>query len=194
MSILLKLLKNKYVLGSLITLITVCIIILFFVNKSEKAQSAIIIAKIEKSSELTTSKITFTGMSEYKDEGIKFINRSDFVMVYEATARIGIDVKEVKVDVNNITKTVWLTIPDAQVLDVKVNMDTIKYFDTSFALLNINYKEDATKATAIAEQEAKEEVESMGVVEMANTQSELLLKGLIQDTVPTGYSIKVKAH
>ena len=44
------------------------------------------------------------------------------------------------------------------------------------------------------EGEAKEEVESMGVIEMADTQSEILLKGLIQDTIPQGYSIKVKAQ
>ena len=65
-----KCLKNKYILGSLLTLIIVCIIILVFVKRSEKAQAAIIIAKIEKSSELTTAKITFTGMSEFKDKGI----------------------------------------------------------------------------------------------------------------------------
>ena len=90
-------------------------------------------------------------MSEYKDEGIMFINRSDFVMVYEATARVGIDVKKVKVDVNNLLKTVTVTIPKAEVLDVKVDMDSIKYFDTKFALLNVDYKEDANKATSIAE-------------------------------------------
>ena len=189
-----KFLKNKYIVISLIALLTVLIIVLVFMKRSEKAESAVILAKIEKSSELTTSKITFTGMSKYKDSGIKFINRSDFVMVYEATARIGIDVKDVKVDVNNITKTVWLTIPKAEVLEVKVNMDTIKYFDTSFALLNIDYKQDANKATSIAESEAKEEIANMGVVEMANNQAELLLKGLIQDTIPDGYDIKVKAQ
>ena len=189
-----KILKNKYVAIPLFVLFVVLIFVIVLMNHSEKTESEIILGKIEKSSELTTSKITFTGMSEYKDEGIKFINRSDFVMVYEATARIGIDIKKVKVDVNNITQTVYITIPKAEVLDVKVNMDTIKYFDTSFALLNIDYKEDANKATSIAEKEAKEEIVNMGVVEMADNQSEALIKGLIQDVIPKGYDIKVKAR
>lgn len=189
-----KILKNKYVAIPLFVLFIVLIFVIVLMNHSEKTESEIILGKIEKSSELTTSKITFTGMSEYKDEGIKFINRSDFVMVYEATARIGIDIKKVKVDVNNITQTVYITIPKAEVLDVKVNMDTIKYFDTSFALLNIDYKEDANKATSIAENEAKEEIANMGVVEMADNQSEALIKGLIQDVIPKGYDIKVKAR
>ena len=37
-------------------------------------------------------------------------------------------------------------------------------------------------------------IENMGVVEMADNQSEALIKRLIQDTIPKGYDIKVKAQ
>jgi len=147
---------------------------------------------LKKSSELTTAKLTYTGLSEYKDTGISFINRSDFIMVYQATARAGIDVKEILVNADKITKTVWITIPKAKILEVKVNMNSIKYFDEKFALLNVDYKEDANKATALAEEEAVKELEGMGILEMANEQAEALIKGLIQDLIPENYELKIK--
>ena len=151
-----------------------------------------IIARLEESSELTTAKLHYTGMSEFKDSGIVFINRSDFIMVYEATARAGIDVKEIKVEADKLTRTVWLTIPEAKILDVKVDSGSIKYFDEKFSLFNLDEKDDANKATALAEEKAKLELAEMGILEMANQQAEALIKGLIQDLIPAKYELKVK--
>jgi len=44
----------------------------------------------------------------------------------------------------------------------------------------------------LAEQSAKEELENMGILDMANTQSVELIKNLIQDLIPNNYEIKVK--
>lgn len=166
--------------------------VFFILNNEEEIDTSYIIAKLENSSELTTVKLNYTGMTEYKDSGIKIINRSDFVMVYDATARVGIDVKEIKVEVDNIKNIVWLTIPKARILDVKVDAGNIKYFDEKFALFNVDSKEDANKAIYLAEQGATTELAGMGILEMANNQAEALIKGLLQDIVSQNYKIKIK--
>lgn len=166
--------------------------VFFIFNSEEEVDTSYIIAKLENSSELTTMKLNYTGMTEYKDSGIKIINRSDFVMVYDATARVGIDVKEIKVEVDNIKNIVWLTIPKARILDVKVDAGNIKYFDEKFALFNVDSKEDANKAIYLAEQGAYVELVEMGILEMADGQAETLLKGLLRDVVPKNYEIKVR--
>ena len=190
-----KVTKDNFRRTISIVVIVIIIFILFLClyNKNQKLDTTYIISVLEKSSELTTAKINYTGMSEFEDDGIGFINRSDFIMIYEATARAGIDVKEIEVDVDNISHTVWLTIPNAKILDVKVDMDSIKYFDEKFSLFNFDSKEDANKANALAEEKAMEELEGMGILEMANTQAEALIKGLIQDAIPENYEIKVKS-
>jgi hypothetical protein len=73
-----------------------------------------------------------------------------------------------------------------------MTMNKIKYFDEKFSLFNVDAKEDANKANALAEEEAKKELAGMGILEMANEQAEALIKGLIQDVVPKNYEIKVK--
>lgn len=190
-----KILKNK--IGRIICIVLVVAIALSVVaicsyEPEQTVDTTYIIAKLEKSSELTTAKLNYTGMSEFKDKGIAFISKSDFIMVYEATARAGIDVKEIKVKADDKNHIIWLTIPEAKILDVKVDMNKIKYFDEKFSLFNVDAKEDANKANALAEEEAKKELASMGILEMANEQAEALIKGLIQDVVPKNYEIKIK--
>lgn len=161
-------------------------------NKSAKVDTTYLISKLEKSSELTTAKLTYTGFSEYKDKGIKILNRSDFLMVYTATARFGIDLKEVKIDSNDATKTINIIIPKAEIIEVKVEPKSIKYYDEDFSLFNFNSKDDANEAQDLAEKAAKKDINKMGVLEMADAQSETLIKGLLQDVIPEGYKIKTK--
>lgn len=190
-----KVLKNKIgriICIVLVAAITLAVVLICSYEPEQTLDPTYIVAKLEKSSELTTAKLSFTGLSEFKDSGITFINKSDFMMVYEATARAGIDVKDIEVEADNKNRVVWLTLPKAKILDVKVDMNTIKYFDEEFSLFNVDAKEDANKANALAEEAAKEELASMGILEMANDQAEALIKGLIQDVVPKDYEIKIK--
>lgn len=117
------------------------------------------------------AKLKFTGMSEFKDAGITFISKSDFIMVYDANAQAGIDVKEIDIDKNEAAKEITISLPKAKVLSVSVDHNSIKYFDESFALFNLKEKEDANKANALAEEEAKKELAEMGILSMADEQA-----------------------
>lgn len=193
----------KFLLSSRISLLGMFIIIIllalawytvknFFYNDEATVTSEYISGLLSEQSELTTAEYNYTGMSEFEDTGVRFLNRSDFIMVYHSTARAGIDVKQIDVDVNNRTKTVKLIIPRAEVLDVKVDADSIEYFDEHLALLNWNDKEDSNEAIAQAEREAKEEVSKMGILKMADEQSGALLKGLLQGAVPSDYEFEIE--
>lgn len=164
----------------------------FLYNGKSEVDTVYLGSLLEKSSELTTAKLTYTGLSEFKDEGTVFINRQDFIMVYSATARIGIDVKNVKIDADNNRKKIYVTIPETEIQEVKVDNKSIKYFDTKFALFNTDEKEDSNRAIALAEKEAEKEVGKMGVLEMADKQAEELIKGILANAVPDGYMIERK--
>lgn len=189
-----KILKSKVgriVCVAILVIIVVSIIILCTYNKEQEVDTNYIVATLEEASELTTAKLKYTGFTKFEDTGIAIINKSDFLMVYKATARAGIDVKNVEVKPNNITKKIIVTIPKAEILEVKVDPKSIKYYDEKFALFNINSKEDANKAQALAEEEAKKELAGMGILKMADDQAEALVKGLLQDTIPEGYELEI---
>lgn len=161
-----------------------------FSTKKSSVDTQYLLAELQKSSELTTAKLTYKGFSEFEDEGLAILNKSSFKMIYKATARAGIDLSKVKIKDDPITKTIWLTIPKSIIFEVKVDPESIEYFDEKFSLFNFDSKEDANRANALAEKRAKEELSKMGILKMADDQAEALIKGLLQDLVPDDYEIK----
>ena len=194
-----ELLKNVFrsKIGRIVCLSILGIMIIFVVllvnyNAAAEVDTEFLITKLTKASELTTAKLEYTGFSKFKDNGIPIINRSDFLMVYTANARAGIDVKDVKIETDKISKTIWISIPKAKILSVNVDPKKITYYDEKFSLFNVNQKEDSDKAQALAEEEAKKELAKMGILKMADEQAETLIKGLLLDSIPEGYTLKVK--
>lgn len=190
-----KMFKSK--VGTIVSLSVIGLTVVLFImvinyNDKEKVDTEYLFTKLTKASELTTAKLEYTGFSEYKDKGIAIINKSDFLMVYTANARAGIDVKEVKITSDDLSKVIWITIPKAKILSVNVDPKNIKYYDEKFSLFNFNQKEDSDRAQALAEEEAKKELAKMGILKMADEQAETLIKGLLIDAIPKGYEIKVK--
>ena len=189
---------NKWIRNLLLFLILIIVVAMgiriFLYNDEEKITDEYLGTKLSKVGELTTVKLNYTGFLQYHDKGIPIFNRSDFLMTYEANARVGIDLEKVKPEVDDANETVWLTIPKAAIQDVKIDTATIKFYDSGFALFNVDEKEDGNKALELAEKDAREELSEMGVLESADEQALTLIKGLLQNTVPTDYEFKVKEN
>lgn len=177
---------------SFVVLVAAICVFPFVYNGQEKVDTEMLINTLQEASELTTAKLNYTGMTKFEDKGVAFINKADFTMVYKATARIGIDVADVKVTADDTERIVYITIPKAEVQDVKVNASSIQYFDEKFALFNVDEKEDGNKAIALAEEEAKKEIDKMGGLDMADSQAATLIKGILANAIPDGYKIEVK--
>lgn len=161
-------------------------------NKEASADFTHLNMLLEKSSELTTAKLKITGIENYKDAGAMIINRSDFTMVYSATIRAGVELKEVKIEPNTIAKEIVVVMPRAKVFDCHVDQNEIQYFDEKFALFNVDSKEDANKACALAEQDGIREAEATGILEFAETEAEYVIKDILTPALPDGYTLTVK--
>lgn len=183
--------KSKIILGTIIALLVVCGL-LFIYNGKSTADIEQMNLLLSKSSELTAAKLKITAMSDFKDTGIVFLNRADFIMVYTATVRAGINIDDVKIEPDNISKKIYITIPEAQILEAKVDPKSIKYFDEKLASFNVDAKEDSNRAVSLAEEAAKKEAANTGILELANQQSATLIKGILANAIPNGYEIEIK--
>ena len=90
---------------------------------------------------------------------------------------------DVKCEVDNTNKRVIIYIPKAQILDVKIDSNSLKFYNGSFALFNTDEKEDTTKAMQMAEEQSKTDALETGILDLANKQSETLVKGILEDIV-----------
>lgn len=183
--------KAKIIIG-IVIIVVICMFIVFGVKRKADVDTTFLSQILTKSSELTTAKLKITGLSEYHDEGIYIFNRSDFTMCYTTTIRAGINLENVKINSGPIQKKIYITIPDAEIFEAKVEPNDLKFYGTGFALFNVNEKEDLSKALALAEKDAMEYAKNTGILEMANQQSETLIKGILANAIPKGYTMEVK--
>ena len=180
----------------LVLILAICLVTFFCIKSlpifgQEKASlsSSNIVTALQTSSELITSKVNFRGIAKYSDEGVPVINKGDFVMVYTATVKAGIDIDKVKSAVDNQNQIVYIYLPDAEVLDVKVNNDSVEFYNKSFVLFNSDEKSDTADALHLAEEDAKSDALETGILELANQHSKTLIKGILEGVVD-GYSME----
>jgi len=163
-------------------------------DKPEIVDTRVLKSELIESSELTTAKLNLTCMSDFKDTGVVILNKSDFTMVYDVTVRAGIDMQKVDIPedkIDYINKVIYVSIPSATIQSSNVDPNNIRYFSTDFAMFNVNEKEDANKAQALAQEDAIQKAVDSGILEMADNQSAALIKGILSSVIPDGYTIEI---
>lgn len=184
--------KKAKIACGIVIVVLIAIFVMFGINRNSKVDTAYLTELLTKSSELTTAKLTIKGLSEYHDEGVYIFNKSDFTLYYTTTIRAGINLENVKITSDAIKKKIYITIPEAEIFEAKVDTNDIKIYGSGFALFNTNEKEDMAKAISLAEEDAMEYAKTTGILELANEQSETLIKGLLVNAIPSGYTIEVR--
>ena len=61
--------------------------------KEPELTSAFVSGKLEAVSELTTARLTYTGLIKYSEGKIPFLTKNSFSMIYTARVRAGIDIQ-----------------------------------------------------------------------------------------------------
>lgn len=151
--------------------------------------STAILNRIEKASDLVTSRIVIEGNIHMDNGKIPFLTQNKFGMYYQAVVKAGIDISKVKVDVDDAGKKVYVNLPKAEITDVNVDENTVNFYDENFALFKYEEKEDAAAAITEAEEAAKETALNLDLLDSADEQAQTVIKALIQDMVPDDYEI-----
>ncbi len=186
-----KLSKKAKIVCGIVIIVLIAVFVLFGINRNSKVDTTYLTELLTRSSELTTAKLTIKGLSEYHDEGVYVFNKSDFTLYYTTTIKAGVNLENVKITTDSIKKKIYITIPKAEIFEAKVDTNDIKIFGSGFAIFNTNEKEDMAKAISLAEEDAKEYAKTTGILELANEQSEALIKGLLTNAIPSGYTIEI---
>ena len=159
-------------------------------NDKGNATTEVVKTTLSKASDLTAGKMKLEGIVQYDDQGIPVLTQGKFNLYYTATIRAGIDVKDIKINsIDNENKRIKVTIPKAKVLDTP-NVEVDKTENTNFVLFDLDQKEDYTKAVKDAKENCLKRVEVDSLLELADTQSESLIRGILNTGFPE-YEIQV---
>ena len=160
----------------------------YFSKKEPDTQ--LLAATLEKSDELTSAKLNYEGMYHYDDSGVPIWNKSSFYMVYKATARAGVNLKEVKIISDDAKKIITITMPEATIQEVKIAADDIQFYDVGFSLFNWDARDDENRAIAKAEADAESKLTDLGILEFSDNTAKEVVTGLLSDVIPKGYTLE----
>lgn len=137
---------------------------------------------IREASDLTTAYMDYKGFIKFTDGEIPLLTKKAFTMVYNAKIEAGVDLSGAKVKVTD--KKVTVEIPAAEVQSIKVDQESIEFYDERFALFNWTSKEDIPDAVKKAEENTEEKADIKGLLANADRHTEKLIKGGLKAVVP----------
>lgn len=147
----------------------------------QKVSTTYVSGKLDDVGELTTQKLTYTGIITLSKGKIPFINKSGFSMKYNATMWAGMKVEDFDIKVKK--KQVVVTIPHASLQDVKVDSESIEFYDEKFSLFNRYGKEGTAEAIAEAENDVRNNVSYEELLIRADENAEELIHEILDDAV-----------
>ena len=151
------------------------------INPQPQITSAFLQSKLVDASDLTTAELSYNGIIHYDNGGIPWITQKKYSMLYSATVEAGIDLSGVEIEVTD--DTVKVKLPEVQVSEPDVDVDSVEFYDDSFAILNWESKEDAIDAIKEAKKDCKEKADLDGLEAKAYENAKKLVEELLKDLI-----------
>ena len=153
----------------------------FHMKAQPKVDAKSLMERLEESSELTVEKSFYTGIVRFEEGTIRFIDKNGFNMKYEAEIDAGFELENVNIEVND--DSVVVTVPEAKILSVSIDPDSLEFYDNKVSLIKTDRKEATKQALQAAQKDAEEHATSKGILEAANKRAEVIFKGILEGGV-----------
>ena len=102
-------------------------------------------------------------------------------MTYRAEVKAGIDLSKVKVAVTK--SDVKITLPKTEILEVRIDPDSIQFYDNKLAILNWQNKEDSVSAIRSAEADVRKKADIEQLKNLSAENTKTLIKELFSDCI-----------
>ncbi len=175
-------------IGALLTIIVVLFLSkgfggLFDFSSTPTIDKKILVESISEVSELTTAELSYNGVIRYEEGRIPLITKKAFFMTYHADVRAGVDASKIKMDISD-TKVI-VTIPKVDIQDIRIDEESIVFYDEKSSLFNWSERQDVLDAIKIAKEDVIEKGDMLALVNKSREKTELIfrniLKGQIED-------------
>ncbi len=139
-----------------VSISAVIILSSFLFKKQEqppKLSSTAVMQKISQISELAVNKLEYRDIVRYESGDIPLLTQKGFTMLYDAQVKVGIDFNEIDVKKNN--DAIIITLPDAKILDITIDENSLEFYDERHAVFNWQDIHDTVELIKYAKQNAE---------------------------------------
>lgn len=135
----------------------------------------------------TTSKVTSIGSITLG------FTKANMIVKYSGYVPAGIDFTKVTVSVDDDSKTITVTIPEAELQDVIIDHDSFELLDEDKNIFNKFEVSDLNDSLVELEESNLERAEELGILEEANSNAELIITNFVNSiTDGTGYKLSIQ--
>ncbi len=173
-------------IGVVLTLIAVLFLSksfggLFDFSSAPKVDKKILVESINEVSELTTAELSYSGVIRYEEGTIPLITKKAFFMTYHADVRAGVDASKIVINAND--EIVKVTIPQVDIQDIRVDEESIVFYDESSSLFNWAERQDVLDAIKIAKEDVIDKGDMQGLVEKAREKTETIFRKILNNQI-----------
>ena len=192
---------NRKLIGIVISVLVVVImvlgVLLFFAGNSGKEEKTVNVATLQQQvlsiSELTTIKYDYTNVidssASHTIKGWAVPGTKKLIIaVLDGTMKIGIDVSKISIEDAQLSRTVTITIPKAEVLDHYPRDQRV--LEEKDGLLNKVTIEDYVLDVAKAQQEMEEKARKDGLFARAEEEAVKMIEQFAGAFLPEGYMVE----
>ena len=168
------------------------------VEKEVVISGATIEAGLNNIGKLCTAEYYFTHVSSYDSaktvRGFKIPGTtSRFVYSYDGTILAGVDFTEIKVDKNEETKKITVTIPKAEIISSDVDQNSFKLYDEKSNIFNPIKVTDVTNSFADLKNDEEKKAVDNGLLDKAKDNAVSLIENFMRGSYNVNdYTIEVK--
>lgn len=183
---------------STIIIVSVLLGIIFFLtfslivnNSKPKITNETIGVQVKELKELATIQYKYKEIASREDWNTLFniklpFTKSSFIVSYTGILKLGIDLSETKVDVDENSKTIKVTLPESKVLSNELDLKSLKVYDEKNSIFNPVKVKEYSEFTQSGKENAEKDARESGVFE----QSKEVAKKIIIDLLNTTKEIK----
>ena len=146
--------------------------------------------------ELTTQSGYFTNVQVIKDSkdlyGLTIpFTTSKYIFSYDGTVKAGIDFEQIDISTNELTKTITISMPEAEIFGIEIKPESMQIYDESSSIFTpLNLTEINQSLTALQE-DVREQAIGNHILESAYENGKVLIQSMIAQSIDTSkYTIQ----
>ena len=134
--------------------------------------------------ELATQSGYFTMVETIKEArelfGAKIpFTQSKYIFSYDGVLKAGIDFSAISVDVNSMTNTIEVTLPEVRILNNEIDVDSLEIYDESRNIFTPLTLDSFNESMQDMKDKAQQTAVENGLLEQARQNAEMLISGFL---------------
>ena len=134
--------------------------------------------------ELATQAGYFTNVQVLEDSKQLFghnvpLTKSKYIFSYDGVIKAGFDFQELEMQVNEITRTIHVTLPEAKILNCEIDENSLQIYDATQSIFTPLSITDINESMIELKETVKTDAVNNGILENARENAKLLIRGFL---------------